>query len=174
MLPTELSGAGTQPAFPGTSCGSCLWPQGPSAPAPLRKAPSAQHLQRAAWQPATVPALKTGVSSPWGAPRQRFLHPFTLCAIILHSQGRENLHNVIMVLIFEMQGGQGTAHLVFITVYKQWQNNLQIRETDLIRHIRVQTHSLAGQTEGSVPAFSKCLPIQGGSLHRETKTSVRS
>lgn len=74
-----------------------------------------------------------------------------------------------MVLIFEIQGRQGTAHLFFITIYKQWQNNLQIRETDLIRPIRVQTHSLASQTERSVPAFSKCLTIQEGSLQRETK-----
>lgn len=51
-----------------------------------------------------------------------------------------------MALIFEMQGRQGTAHLFFIPMYKQWQNNLQNREMDLIRHIRVQTHTLAGQT----------------------------
>lgn len=44
---------------------SCSWPQVPSVPPHLRKAPSAQHLKRAPWQPATVSLLKTGVSSPW-------------------------------------------------------------------------------------------------------------
>lgn len=74
-----------------------------------------------------------------------------------------------MVLILEVQGRQETAHLFLITMYKQWQNNLQIRETDLIKHIGVQTHSLATQTE-SAPAFSKCLRIYEGNLYKKSST----
>lgn len=51
-------------------------------------------------------------------------------------------------------------------MYEQWQNNLQIRETDLIKH-RVLTHSLGMQTEKSTPAFSKHLRTYEGNLYKK-------
>lgn len=171
MLPTELAQAWAPwhqavPAAHGhSSICSCSPEQSSICPA----------LPRAAWHPATLPASKTGVSMLSHSSQMRNSASCTLCASSLHSQGRESLlHNVIMLLIFEMQGRQGTAHLVFITVYKQWQNNLQMRETDLIRHIRVQTHTLAGQTGGSVPAFSKCLTIQERNILRKQKSQLEA
>lgn len=155
---------------------SCSWPQVPPVPAHLGKAPPAQHLKRAAWQLATVPVLKTGVSSPWWAPQTRnsasFHAPCHHSALSGKGESSPQCHNGID--FWNARKTRSSSSGFFITMYKQWQTNLQIRETDLIRHIRVQTHSLARQTERSVPAFSKCLTMQEGNLHRETKISVRS
>lgn len=78
--PCSAHGAawGRDPAWtPGPGCALCSWPR--------------SHLRQAHAQAAcTGTALKSGLSSPWAAPRAGILPHFTLWAIRLCSQGRES------------------------------------------------------------------------------------